>query len=48
MGYDNNEKEVFENTRTEIGELMYQYQNAKMRDWGMCLWQMIYIALEQL
>ena len=32
IGYDNNQKEVFENTRTEIGELVYQYKYHKKKE----------------
>lgn len=26
VGYDENQKEIFENTRTQIGELLYQFK----------------------
>ena len=32
LGYDDNQKEIFENTRTEIGELVYKFKYQKNKD----------------
>ena len=41
MGYDNNEREVFENTRTEIGELVYQYKYRKKKKYVNAIMKLI-------